>query len=349
MAQIVKLRRSAVPGKKPTNANLQLGELSINTTDGKVFFAVSGALGPSIQELVATNTVNTGSIYLTDNVTASFFTGSFIGDGQGLYNIPASGITGLNLSQIANGSATGSIDNDGLQVNVSLSVTGSITATEFTGSGLGLTNVPFHISGSDVDGNTYDKQFTKLQFDDSTGLNVSESFDGTAFVSIGSHFRDIFVQGQDLVRATGSDVVEFIGEGGLEITTSMVDTNSNGYIKEVTFNVSTLSASLVNYVDSSYPVSGMTRTLVVGSQQTTWSFQHNLDYKYPAINVFDSNDKVIIPTEIKVIDDNNLDVYFALPTAGTVIATIGGNGSSGTSGTSGSSCLLYTSPSPRDS
>jgi len=242
MAQIVKLRRSAVSGKRPTNANLQLGELSINTTDGKVFFAVSGSLGPSIQELVATNTVNTGSIYLTDNVTASFFTGSFIGDGQGLYNIPASGITGLNLSQIASGSATASIDEDGLQVNVNLSVTGSITATEFTGSGLGLTNVPFYISGSDVDGNTYSKQFTKLQFDDGTGLNVSESFDGTAFVSIGSHFRDIFVVGQDLVRATGSDSVEFIGEGGLEITTSLVDTNSIGYSKEVTFNVSALSA-----------------------------------------------------------------------------------------------------------
>ncbi len=45
MAQIVKLRRSAVPGQKPTNSNLQLGELALNTTDGKVFMAVSGSLG----------------------------------------------------------------------------------------------------------------------------------------------------------------------------------------------------------------------------------------------------------------------------------------------------------------
>jgi hypothetical protein len=87
MAQIVKLRRSAVAGKRPTNAQLQLGELSINTTDGKIYFAKSGSLGgPTIEELVSTNTVNTGSITITDNVSASFFTGSFIGDGNGLYD-----------------------------------------------------------------------------------------------------------------------------------------------------------------------------------------------------------------------------------------------------------------------
>jgi hypothetical protein len=51
MAQIVKLRRSAVSGQKPTNSNLQLGELALNTTDGKVFMAVSGSGGPSVQEL----------------------------------------------------------------------------------------------------------------------------------------------------------------------------------------------------------------------------------------------------------------------------------------------------------
>ena len=37
MAQIIKLRRSAVAGKVPTNAQLQLGELSVNTTDGKFY------------------------------------------------------------------------------------------------------------------------------------------------------------------------------------------------------------------------------------------------------------------------------------------------------------------------
>ncbi len=191
MAQIVKLRRSSVSGQKPTNTNLQLGELAQNTTDGKIFLAKSGSGGPSIEELIVTNTSNTGSINLLGSVSASNFTGSFIGDGALLYNIPASGVTGLQLDRITSGNVSASISpSTGLVINTGVTITGSISATEFTGSGLGLTNVPFHISGSDVDGGTYDKQFTKLQFDDSTGLNVSESVAGTAFISIGSHFRE---------------------------------------------------------------------------------------------------------------------------------------------------------------
>ena len=128
MSQIVKLRRSSVPGQKPTNSNLQLGELALNTTDGKVYMAVSGSLGPSVEELISTNTVNTGSIFITGNVTASFFTGSFIGDGGNLYNVPASGVTGLNLSQIASGSSTASISpTNGFVVNTNTTVTGSMT------------------------------------------------------------------------------------------------------------------------------------------------------------------------------------------------------------------------------
>lgn len=71
MAQTIKLRRSSVSGQKPTNANLQLGELAVNTTDGKVFLAKSGSLGPTIEEIVTTNTINTGSITLIGGVTVS--------------------------------------------------------------------------------------------------------------------------------------------------------------------------------------------------------------------------------------------------------------------------------------
>ncbi len=552
MAQIVKLRRSSVSGQKPTNSNLQLGELALNTTDGKVFMAVSGSLGPTVEELISTNTVNTGSIHLVGDVTASNFTGSFKGDGGGLYNIPLTGVTNLTTisgsldtrldalesyssSQLvpsasmsfrtlqtdvycknttgtqinkgtvvriagsvgdnplisiadpntehssantlgittqdipnddfglvitegvllgvntdgmtggdllylgANGTFTtttpiapahgvrlgevlrvqqnngsiyvridngmelneahdviysgittgdllirsGSVWKNSKSLNGDYTVTGSLTITQnlnvlgsasivystasqlivedniivvnasypalrfagievhdsgsngsvtasllwdgqnnrwiyqnsseahyggamliagprntgslgdeqtltngripksiggdhigdsiisetgttitvggnliadsitgsLSGDAIGLTNVPFHITGSDVDGNTYDKQFTKLQFDDSTGLNVSESVDGTAFISIGSHFRDIFVSGSNMLRATGSDAFEIIPLGGINITTSITDTNSNGYIKELTIDTTNLSSSLNDRMD----------------------------------------------------------------------------------------------------
>lgn len=38
MAQTIKIKRSSVPGKVPTTSDLALGELAVNTYDGKAFF-----------------------------------------------------------------------------------------------------------------------------------------------------------------------------------------------------------------------------------------------------------------------------------------------------------------------
>jgi hypothetical protein len=37
MSQTIKLKRSSVTGKAPTTTDLELGELAINTFDGKLF------------------------------------------------------------------------------------------------------------------------------------------------------------------------------------------------------------------------------------------------------------------------------------------------------------------------
>ena len=157
MAQIVKLRRSSVSGQKPTNSNLQLGELALNTTDGKVYMAKSGSLGPSVEELITTNTINTGSIHLTGNVTASNFTGSFKGDGSQLYNIPSSGVTGLELNKIVSGSATASISPDkGLEINTNTTITGSLTVSgsgNFIGTQI-VTGSLFTSGSNELVGNT---------------------------------------------------------------------------------------------------------------------------------------------------------------------------------------------------
>ena len=45
MSRLITLRRTATPGKIPTTADMQLGELAINTHDGKVYLKknVNGA------------------------------------------------------------------------------------------------------------------------------------------------------------------------------------------------------------------------------------------------------------------------------------------------------------------
>jgi predicted nucleic acid-binding Zn-ribbon protein len=264
MGQTVKLRRSAVGGKKPLNSQLELGELSVNTTDGKLYFAKSGSQGPSVEEIITTNAKNTGSLDIVGSITASNFTGSFTGDGSGLYNISVSGVTGLSLDKLTYGSSTASIDDRGLHVNVDTSITGSLTATEFTGSGLGLTNVPFRLSGSSAELTAYDDQYTKIHFDDSTGIKIEgDSSTGIARIYL------------DGVAAEGS------GEGS-------------------------------------------TALLSVTSATSTWTFNHNLGEKYPAITVFDSNNNVIIPQNIEAVSTTQLVVSFASPQTGYVTATVGG-------------------------
>ena len=86
MAQIVKLKRTAVSGKIPTISNLQLGELAMNTYDGRIFFEKSSS-EETIQEILTTNSHPfsiTGSLYLNGAITASFFKG----DGSQLTNLP---------------------------------------------------------------------------------------------------------------------------------------------------------------------------------------------------------------------------------------------------------------------
>ena len=69
MASIVQLKRSALSGKVPGTGSLDLGELAVNTYDGKIYFKKSGSV-ESIQTIVTTNAVITGSI-IADSFSGS--------------------------------------------------------------------------------------------------------------------------------------------------------------------------------------------------------------------------------------------------------------------------------------
>ena len=63
MANLIKLKRSAVPGKTPTVADLELGELAINTNDGKLFFEKDNGTASVVQ--VANAGINSDITELT--------------------------------------------------------------------------------------------------------------------------------------------------------------------------------------------------------------------------------------------------------------------------------------------
>lgn len=71
MAQTIKLKRTAVQGKIPNTSNLDLGELAINTYDGRIFFEKDNGT-PSIQEIFTTDSDITGSLNLNGAITASY-------------------------------------------------------------------------------------------------------------------------------------------------------------------------------------------------------------------------------------------------------------------------------------
>jgi len=141
MAVKIELKRSAIPGKVPTVSQLDLGELAINTYDGKVYLKQDDGT-PQIIELATTvsgSGVATAS-YAIFAETAGFaeggsgsFSGTFIGNGSGLTGVTASSLL-VDPYRIASGSVTASIaPNTGFQINTNTSITGSLTLS-VTGS-----------------------------------------------------------------------------------------------------------------------------------------------------------------------------------------------------------------------
>jgi hypothetical protein len=171
MAQTIKLKRSATTGNVPTTSQLALGELGINTTDGKLFLKKSVSGTESIVEVGSTGSflplsggTLTGNLNFGDNVKAQFGAGndlqiyhdgsnSFIADvGTGNLGIRAENLFLQNADGSAN-YATASLNgaftlsyNNSIRLattSTGIDVNGSVTADGLTvdgGSGNSLVN-----------------------------------------------------------------------------------------------------------------------------------------------------------------------------------------------------------------
>jgi hypothetical protein len=199
----------------------------------------------------------TGNVSITGSLTATAgITGSFSGSGANLFGIPASGITGLNLSQISSGSVSASISpNLGLLINT------SVSASSFTGS----------FTGSLV------------------GIATSASFAYTASSAVNASASLIAVSAS--YAATASYLLGYISPfpftGSAQITGSLGVTgsiNSTGNITAVgTITAQTL---VVQTITSSIEYSSGSN--IFGSQLTnTQTFTGSVNITGSAVNLKD--------------------------------------------------------------
>jgi hypothetical protein len=135
MAQNILQRRSAIQGKTPTTSSLQVGEIALNTYDGKAYIHKSGST-QSIESIVITNSITTGSITLTQ-------TGSF-----GELVVTQDVNIGRDLYVTNDIIGNGDIDIFGA---VSASI---VSASAFFGFGGGLTGITASMRPDDFDFNS---------------------------------------------------------------------------------------------------------------------------------------------------------------------------------------------------
>jgi hypothetical protein len=145
----------------------------------------------------------TGSLVVTNGIS-----GSFTGDGTGLYNVPASGVTGLNLSQIADGSATASISNtDGLRVNRNTEITGSLIVS----------------SGSAIFNSSVTAQNSDLVLTSGSGLYIKDDarveITGSVFIK-----GDLKVEGlTTLVQTTDPNIESLVVSGAIKVVENQIN------------------------------------------------------------------------------------------------------------------------------
>jgi hypothetical protein len=199
---------------------------------------------------------------VSGSITASLFTGSFKGDGGGLYNLAASGVTGLNLSQIASGNATASISSTGFTVNKNtqiqgdLSVTGSIIATNYIVSSSVTYMTTSFASGSSMFGNDGNDVH---QFTGSVQITGSISLNGQA-IGTGKLDETTF---QSYTSSISSSI------GSLSSSIALTDVSQSNRLTTIEGNYATtgsnlfkgsqtISGSIIPSVDNLYDLGSST-------------------------------------------------------------------------------------------
>ena len=297
MAQVLKLKRTAVSGKMPTTSHLELGELAMNTYDGRIFLKKDSGT-PIVTEILTTNTEGsiTGSLNLNGDITAN------------------------NLTLSGNASIDGNITLGGnITIGDNVADVVSVTAG-FSGSLIPETT------------STYDLGSSTKKWNNLHVVTASADY----FIGDGSQLTNVVAEVSQVATVTSSfqnldDITVTHNFNSRNVHVSVYD-NSNQLIIPETIELTTVNS--VN-VTLATPITGYIVVSKGGhiiapediltyketvSGNSTYSITHNLNEEYPIVQAYNSSTKrQEVPSIIESTSANGLDITFSTNFTGVII------------------------------
>ena len=316
MAQVVRLKRTSVSGRKPTTSNLELGELAINTFDGKIYFEKDSGT-PSIREIATEDTY----YFYTTSLDSRY----------------------VNLS--GNESIAGSKTfSNNVTISGNLSVEGTTTTIDSTTVNIGDNTLELNYGGSQTTGGILVK--------DATG---SSTVSGSLLWDSSNDYWKLGKLGSESEVIVASNIVENLPTGTVSgssqislsgFNTSQLSENTNLYYTDARVKTkldadSVISGSNLEGMTVSGSFSGsfqgdgssLTGITVEQAATVTDTFTnasskvvtHNFGTKNVIVTVYDENDGYFIPNSIVTTNTNQVTVTFASTETGRVVVAKGGH------------------------
>ena len=121
-----------------------------------------------------------------------------------------------------------------------------------------------------------------------------------------------------------------IGDGTGISNVATISTNVSAPVDGQLLTYTGSESKWVNKALSSETIGfGLKHTHTQSAAATTWTITHNMGFQYPNVDVYDSNDKLVIPTEITATSSNVLTVTFDSPVSGIATLSTGGSATAG--------------------
>ena len=316
MAQLVKLKRTAVEGRKPTTSNIALGELAINTFDGKIYFEKDNG-SPTILEVATeqsyyfyTSSLDSRYVNLTGNE-------SIAGNKTFSNNVIITGDLSVEGTTTTIDSTTLNIGDNTLELNYGGSqTTGGLLVKDATGGST--------ISGSLLWDSTND--YWKL------GKLGSES-EVITVSNIVTNLPTGIVSGSSQISLSGFNTSQLSENTNLYYTDARVKTklNAENVLSGSNLDGMTVSGSF----SGSFQGDGSSLTGLTVDQVTTVSdtftdvtsktVTHNFGTKNVIVSVYDDNDSYFLPSSIITTNNNQVTVTFVSTESGRIVVAKGGH------------------------